>query len=641
MAACGSGRYEDVDVSWYASIVHNCIQEDKLSKLKATLRKFNKEQRRRIVSQKINGNAPLFTSCLKGRVHFVNYLLDDCLADIEQKGIYEVELDHSRHMVTPLWCAAVADKFEVVHTLVIHGADINSPSDTQSTPVRSACYMTNISIVKYLVAQGANIHQPNINGGTCLINSVQSPVLCEFLISRHVDVNAKDNSGNLALHYAIREGRLDTVKLLLEHGSDYRAKNQFGDDALQTAALRGFTNIVKYILEYTQQSVESAIHSLELLGTNFVDEAHDIPGALDVWKKAMEMRFADPNNIVHKVIPEGSNYAYQHVKEPVNMKELDSIVDTDRIYMQALLIRERILGPHHKDTTFGLMYRGAVYADIHRYQRCVDLWKYAYILRHQRGDPLKHECLFTVQALVKLFWEMQVEVESGASDEKVRLEDAVEVLGKLIEQIEDGQQRLKMGCSTQDAYKQSKEDFQLLLQLALHVIHLISRLDQKEGESLQFFQLVHKLVTLSPCGQDGESLLHLSVDPKVSVMSEEFFSPFPSLAVVQTLLNCGANIHAVDDKKNTVLHNSLKFLTYSELQDEGILGCLLHNGAHIDTFNGEGVSALTLMQNQGLPVYPLQYLSLKCLAARIIKKHNIPFQEDIPVSLIPFVHMHG
>ena len=65
------------------------------------------------------------------------------------------------------------------------------------------------------------------------------------------------------------------------------------------------------------------------------------------------------------------------------------------------------------------MYRGAVYADIHRYQRCVDLWKYAYILRHQKGDPLKHECLFTVQALVKLFWEMQVEVESGASDEKV------------------------------------------------------------------------------------------------------------------------------------------------------------------------------------------------------------------------------
>ena len=217
------------------------------------------------------------------------------------------------------------------------------------------------------------------------------------------------------------------------------------------------------------------------------------------------------------------------------------------------------------------------------------------------------------------------------------------MLGKLIEQIQDGQQRLvtKTGFSTAEALKQGQEDFQLLLQLALHVIHLVSRLDKNDAENLQFCRLVHKLVTLNPRWQDGETLLHLSVDPKVSVMSEEFFSPFPSLPVVQILLDCGANIHAVDNKSNTVLHNSLKFLTYSELQDEGILKCLLQNGAHVDTFNGDGVSALSLMQNQGLPIFPLQYLSLKCLAATIIKKHKIAFQDDVPTSLIPFVHMHG
>lgn len=420
LTSCTSMRTDDVDVSWYASIVHNCIQEDKLNKLKATLRKFNKEQRRRIVAHKIIGNAPLFTACLKGLVHIVNYLLDECYADIEQRGIYEVEQDHSRHVVTPLWCAAVANHIEVVKTLVQHGAEINSPSDTQSTPVRSACYMTNISIVKFLVDHGADLHKPNVNGGTCLINSVQDPFLCEYLIKKGANVNARDNSGNLALHYAIREDQLETVKLLLRYDSDYKAKNVFGDDALQTAALRGYTSIVRYILDNTEQTPTDAIHSLELLGANLVDEIHEISGAIEIWKKAMTLRFLDPQNIITKDIPPNTIYAYRHAKEPQTLEELDKLSEADDVYMQALLIRERVLGPNHKDTTFGLMYRGAVYADSHHYQRCVDLWMYAYMLRHSKGDPLKQECLFTVQALVKLFWEMQVELESNATDERVQ-----------------------------------------------------------------------------------------------------------------------------------------------------------------------------------------------------------------------------
>ena len=50
-------------------------------------------------------------------------------------------------------------------------------------------------VVKYLVENGADIHKPNINGGTCLINSVQSVDLCKFLIEKNADVNAQDNSG--------------------------------------------------------------------------------------------------------------------------------------------------------------------------------------------------------------------------------------------------------------------------------------------------------------------------------------------------------------------------------------------------------------------------------------------------------------
>ena len=79
--------------------------------------------------------------------------------------------------------------------MIKHGANVNALSDSMSTPVRSACYRTNIDVVKYLVENDADIHQPNVNGGTCLINSVQSVELCKFLIEKGASLNARDSSG--------------------------------------------------------------------------------------------------------------------------------------------------------------------------------------------------------------------------------------------------------------------------------------------------------------------------------------------------------------------------------------------------------------------------------------------------------------
>lgn len=77
-----------------------------------------------------------------------------------------------------------------------------------------------------------------IAGGTCLINSVQSCELCEFLLAHGAEVNAKDIQLKTALHYAIQEHRLETTKLLLKYGADPFLRNRYGDEPLQTAALK-------------------------------------------------------------------------------------------------------------------------------------------------------------------------------------------------------------------------------------------------------------------------------------------------------------------------------------------------------------------------------------------------------------------
>merc|ERR1711863_179137 len=173
------------------------------------------------------------------------------------------------------WCAAVAGKLKVVEVLVKYGADVNSVSDTGSTPVRSACFMTHLDIVRLLVENQADIQRPNYNGGTCLINSVQSVELCEFLLKNGAFVNAQDVQNKTALHYAIQEHRFETTKLLLRYGADPFLESRYKDDALQTACLKGAGEIFQYLTSKIEYSAERIASAFELLGSTFLDEHHE------------------------------------------------------------------------------------------------------------------------------------------------------------------------------------------------------------------------------------------------------------------------------------------------------------------------------------------------------------------------------
>lgn len=110
-----------------------------------------------------------------------------------------------------------------------------------------------------MVENGADILKANYNGGTCLINSVQSVELCTFLLEHGADVNATDIQNKTALHYAIQEHRLHTTKLLLEYNADPHLRSRYNDDALQTACLKGaieiFDHLGKILIYMTLQSL--------------------------------------------------------------------------------------------------------------------------------------------------------------------------------------------------------------------------------------------------------------------------------------------------------------------------------------------------------------------------------------------------
>lgn len=75
--------------------------------------------------------------------------------------------------------------------------------------------------------------------------------------------------------------------------------------------------------------------------------------------------------------------------------------------MQALLIRERILGPTHPDTTYYIRYRGAVYADCGNFRKCILLWLYALDTQQKSLEPLHPMIQSSFLSFTELFQYMQ------------------------------------------------------------------------------------------------------------------------------------------------------------------------------------------------------------------------------------------
>lgn len=629
-------------------VSHDLIEECKYlapaGHLTLALRSWIEKQRIRIrkeiVSRVEDGCAPLFIACKGGNVTIVEYLITVCHADIEQRGRYEVPNDQSVHRATPLWCAAVSGQLSVIKCLLSHGADINAVSDSGSTPLRSACFMTHMDVISYLVENGADILKANYNGGTCLINSVQSVELCTFLLNHGADVNATDIQNKTALHYAIQEHRLETTKLFLEHNADPHLRSRYNDDALQTACLKGTIEIFDYLVEKVSYSPERLADANELMGSTCFDDNHDIQRALKYWRAAIEIR---NNNAIsgvplpkRPVLPKRD--IYKNATEYTTLEELNAIaLDLDSMRIQSLLICERILGPHHKDTLLRLMFRGAAYAEAFRYQNCIDLWHRALEIRVEKDTILHADTCFTAQALLRLM----VESNENRDKEEPRFCDVVAIFKLLSSQLIETKELLEK----RPVYKRQRDNYERIIKSVTHLIYLLIETGTSDDQKTLTKQLVYDLVKQNPRSSYMEdTLLHLCVS-KMNTISSTYFATdsthtiFPHLEVVKLLLECGANVNARNEWRSTPLHIASEPFNFQN----ALIKLLLDYDAHLDTPNRAGETPVRLISSNAMnSVNLVNYISLRCCAAQAIQKYGIRCRRriDLPDTLFQFLELH-
>ena len=208
-----------------------------------------------------SGTTPLYYAALCGFQGLVEYLVVKYPQHVNTRG---------GCYVTPLFAAMAGRHFPTVELLRYNGADVNVRRDDGKTPLHSAAWYGDLEVVRLLLDYKVDVrvkardvdnwtvmhyvsHGPH---STFPVKPHYGPQLLPDvarLLLEHgagADVNTRDDEGSTPLYLAAENGRLQVVRMLLEHGANVGAEDNQGKTPLHGAAKAGRVEVVRMLLEH-------------------------------------------------------------------------------------------------------------------------------------------------------------------------------------------------------------------------------------------------------------------------------------------------------------------------------------------------------------------------------------------------------
>lgn len=583
---------------------------------------------------------PFLIAARNGHCSVVRLLLTQYGVDIEQTGTVKFDgfvIDGA----TALWCAAGAGHFDLVKALIEFKSDVNHATHSNSTPLRAACFDGRLDIVKYLVEHNADVHIPNKYKNTCLMIASYKghATVVSYLLQHDAEPNVTASCGATALHFAAERGHLSIARELVNFGAKMYMNDQ-RMTPLYIAAESGRAAIVEYFISQPNCSKLEKVEALELLGASFANDKdnYDINKCYHYLWYAMQERYSDNENLLlKKVLPPIE--AYENRVECETVAQLEALKhDANALHVEALIIRERILGQDNAEIPHPIVFRGAVFADMGRFDRCIALWMRVLKLRQSNERMVAKDLLRFSQVFSQM-------VYTGAHLEFALVE---EVFQHALVEFDQDRKRITREDATKEELEIAEEMLEMNIHTALYLLCIFLKIKSTADEEYRLGKMAYcfNRKSLILKSRSNYTPLHMACDQITHV--DDFhvsdIISFPDDKLVSLLIHCGANISATDLDGNTALHVIVKYNhPISDFMSlHNIIVELIDAGVHLDRSNifGETAKDVSTTGVADILLRTKGSHSLKCEAATVIKRYQIPYKGLIPVSLEEFIEMH-
>ena len=326
---------------------------------------------------------------------------------IEQSGKIRDKDGRIISNVTALWCALDRRHYDVAHTLINMGAaDVNH--GIKHPLLIEAIFRHRFDIVYFLVENGyADINRVTTNDHK-RIHSLMAAVLAKdqqiiyYLLKRGANVHQRyGNVEDTIIHAAIRHTNLRIVELLCLTNPHEKISDAQCTSFIHAAIRQGKLDMAEFFV--VCNSDEAIIEIFELDATSIVSN-HTQLTPIQSEQLMRLLRFALKQRLLlnkpKKITPPVVAYCY--AEECQTEQDLDSIkYDQDRLIVEALLIRERILIPRKDPSIIDpIIQRIVALCEKSHFERCLNLAFHLSHLTEQLEWP------FPVEPFAAIFCQM-------------------------------------------------------------------------------------------------------------------------------------------------------------------------------------------------------------------------------------------